>query len=49
VRTTSVEDWLSRSLKRKSKKGTKGKKDPEGIRASVPGPKCNSKLIEEDR
>jgi len=26
---------LSRSLDRESKKGTKGKKDPEGIEASV--------------
>jgi len=50
VRTTSVEDWLSRSLKRKSKKGTKDKKkDPEGIRASVRRSKMQQQVIEEDR
>jgi hypothetical protein len=34
---TPVGGWLSRSLNRKSKKGTKGKKDPESIELSVHG------------
>ena len=30
-----MEGWLSRSLNRKSKKGTKDKKDPDGIEVSA--------------
>jgi hypothetical protein len=42
VDTSPIEGWLSRSLDRKSMKGTKGKKDPEGIEAStVPDLKSN--------
>jgi hypothetical protein len=32
---TPLEGWLSRSLNRKSKKGTKDKKDAEGIEMAV--------------
>jgi hypothetical protein len=35
VRLDSVEGWPSRSFNRKSKKGTKDKKDPEGIVVSA--------------